>query len=218
VTVVLTVEPLDYNIFGNSLVLEFGGRVTAGKTVIKVDYPASLAPNSISDGVTALHAALLGLPAGTDALVFAHSQGCQVVSRWLRAHANDLNRPDPAKTRFLLIGNLLRKYGGAGVGAREVDGLRGLPTPNNTAYAVQDVKLQYDGWADKPTRPGIPAQINAAMGKQGIHTFGYLTANLNDRRRKTYTENTTQYVMLPHAPAATFPKFWIERSYNRPER
>lgn len=214
-TTVLTVEPLSYNIFGNSLVLEFRGTVTAGKPVVKVQYPASLAPNSISDGVTALHA-LLHSTAG-DVLVFAHSQGCQVVSRWLRAHADDNDRPDPERVQFLLIGNLLRKYGGAGIGTREVDGQIGLATPNNTDYTVRDVKLQYDGWADKPTLPGIPAAINAAMGKSNIHTFGYLTANLNHPRRKTYTENTTQYVMLPHAPAATFPRRWIERSYNRPE-
>lgn len=213
---VLTIEPLDYNAFGNTMVCNFGGAVTANKKVVPVKYPASLAAASIDSGVKSLDDLLRTTPG--QVLVFAHSQGCQVVSRWLRAHVNDADAPDPSRVSFLLIGNLLRKYGGDGVGAKEVDGKIGLPTLNDTRYHVVDVKLQYDGWADKPDVPGVWAKLNANKGKFAIHSLGYRSANLNDPGRKMYRENTTDYVMLPHAPAIKCPQSLIEASYSRPER
>lgn len=212
---VLTIEPLDYNAFGNTMVHQFGGSVTSGKNVIQVKYPASLAAHSIERGVTALNELLHSTPG--EVLVFAHSQGAQVVSRWLRGHAATGDAPDPYRISFLLIGNLLRKYGGNGVGTKEVDGLIALPTPNDTRYRVVDVKLQYDGWADKPTKPRLWANLNALKGKFAIHSLGYRKANLNDPGRKQYQENSTLYVMLPHAPAVRCPQRWIERAYSRPE-
>ena len=215
-TTVLTIEPLDYNALGNTMVTNFGGAVTNGKTVVQVKYPASLSPDSIDRGVTALDDLLHKTPG--DILVFAHSQGCQVVSRWLRTSGSAWVSPSPSCVSFLRIGNLLRKYGGAGVGAKEVDGKIGLPTPNDTKFSVTDVKLQYDGWADQPDKPGFWANINATKGKFSIHSLGYRKADLNNPGRKTYRENTTQYVMLPHEPAVKCPQSWIEASYSRPEK
>jgi len=219
---VLTIEPLDFNVMGNTMLLNFGGAVTAGRAVVKVDYPASLHPASISRGVESLDRCLRDTAGRI--LVFAHSQGAQVASRWLRTHTADPDAPDPARVSFLLIGNPLRKYGGAGVGQAEVDGTIGLPTPNDTRYHVTDVKLRYDGWADWPTKPDPIAQANAAQDRFGIngtaaiHALGYRTANLFDPDRTTYTEGTTQYVMLPHDPlVALVPNEWIEASYDRPE-
>lgn len=213
---VLTLEPLDYNAFGNTMVRQFGGSLTSGRHVIQVPYPASLAAHSIDRGVAALDDLLHSTPG--ELLVFAHSQGAQVVSRWLRGCAGAPNAPDPQRVSFLLIGNLLRKYGGSGIGTREVDRKIALPTPNDTPYRVVDVKLQYDGWADKPSRPALFANLNAFKGRFAIHSLGYRKADLNDPGRKQYQENTTLYVMLPHAPAVRVPQRWIERSYNRPER
>ena len=213
---VLTIEPLDYNAFGNTMTRQFGGSVTSGKNVIQVRYPASLAAHSIERGVSALNDLLRSTPG--EVLVFAHSQGAQVVSRWLRRYAAAQDAPDPDRVSFLLIGNLLRKYGGSGVGTREVDKVIALPTPNDTPYRVVDVKLQYDGWADKPTTPRLWANLNALKGKFAIHSLGYRKADLADPGRKQYRENTTLYVMLPHAPAVRCPRKWIERAYARPER
>lgn len=213
---VLTLEPLDYNAFGNTMVRQFGGSVTAGKNVIAVRYPASLAAHSIERGVAALDDLLRSTPG--DLLVFAHSQGAQVVSRWLRGNAAAPSAPDPERISFLLIGNLLRKYGGSGIGTKEVDRKIALPTPSDTRYRVVDVKLQYDGWADKPSKPALFANLNAFKGRFAIHSLGYRKADLNDPRRTQYQENTTRYVMLPHAPAVKVPQRWIERSYDRPER
>lgn len=216
-TTVLTIEPLDFQLLGNTIVHNFKGEVTKGKTVVPVDYPASLSPKSIDKGVFALDDLLRSVSG--EVLVFAHSQGAQVVSRWLRAHSTiDPASPQPSLVSFLLIGNLLRKYGGAGVGAKEVDGKIGIPTPNDTPYSVTDVKIQGDGWADDPgENANFWARMNATKGKHSRHCFGYRTADLNDPGRKTYQENTTQYVMIPAKPNIPVPESWIESSYRRPE-
>ena len=150
-TTVLTIEPLGFNLMGNTMVRNFGGAVCRDRKVVPVDYPASLGRQSIDKGVESLNRCLHSTPERL--LVFAHSHGVQVVSRWLRTHAGDPDAPDPTLVSFLLIGNPLRKYGGAGVGRPELDGSLGLPTPTDTQYRVFDVTLQYDGWADAPTLP-----------------------------------------------------------------
>lgn len=215
-TTVLTLEPLDYNLGGNTLVSELRGVPCAGRPVIKVDYPASLARDSIDVGVGALDALIHSTPGPK--LVFGHSQGAQVASRWLRAHADDPDAPPADELSFLFIGNPLRKYGGFIVGRPEVGGAIGLPTPNDTRYSVTDIALQYDGWADMPTRPGGPAELNALQGKFARHSRGYFDADADDPNRKTYQENSTTYVLLPAPPVIDAPQAEIEASYSRPER
>lgn len=218
-TTVLTVEPLAGNLLGGTMNKNFGGQVTAGNTVVAVKYPASMSASSIDQGVSALHAAIR-LTVGP-MLVFAHSQGAQVVSRWLRRQETPV---ETDRLSFLLIGNPLRKYGGHGVGAKEFGGQTGLPTPNDSPYRVTDVTLQYDGWSDAPALPGVWAKLNAQQdrfginGARAIHAMGYRTANLEDPKRKRHREATTEYVLLPHKPLLPFPTAWIEKSYLRPER
>jgi pimeloyl-ACP methyl ester carboxylesterase len=213
---VLTLEPLDYNLGGNTLISELRGVPCAGRTVVKVDYPASLAKGSIDSGVSALDALVRSTPGPK--LVFGHSQGAQVASRWLRTHADGPDAPPADELGFLFIGNPLRKYGGFIVGRPEVDGVTGLPTPNDTRYSVTDIALQYDGWADAPTGPGALAALNAVEGKFARHSRGYFTADADDPNRKTYQENTTTYVLLPAPPLIPAPQSEIESSYSRPER
>lgn len=218
-TTVLTVEPLAGNLVGGTMTKNFGGQITDLKTVFTVKYPASMSSTSIDKGVDALHTALSQIPG--QMLVFAHSQGAQVVSRWLRRQDWVI---EPDRLSFLLIGNPLRKYGGHGVGGREFGGQTGLHTVNDSPYRVTDVTLQYDGWSDSPTKPGLFAKLNAQQdrfgvnGARAIHAMGYRKANLHDPGRKTYVENTTEYVLLPHKPILPFPQAWIEKSYDRPER
>lgn len=240
-TTVLTLEPLSGNWGlivgpGGTMKRNFGGAglpfwawegnttcawlgLPAGTPVKRVKYPASLAPRSIDDGVQALSARIAECPGPL--LVFAHSQGAQVVSRWLRERSTTA---DPDRIEFLLIGNPLRKYGGYGVGHPEVDGRTGAPTPTGTPYRVRDVKLQYDGWADYPDTDDPVAVANANRdrcginGTRAIHAMGYRTATLDDPARKTYREGLTEFVMLPHAPLTTYPPAQIEAGYRRPER
>lgn len=215
-TIVLTLEPLDFNLIGNSMLLNLQGKPCDGKTVVQVMYPASFASTSIDKGVEALDKMVKQLP--EEKLVYGHSQGAQVVSRWLRQHANDSDAPSPESLRFLLIGNPLRKYGGFIIGKPEVGGQTGQPTLNTTQYKVTDVKLQYDGWCDVPTRSTVLANMNAAVGRGHLHCFGYRDANLYDPNRKVYVENTTEYVMLPSKPPLKLvPQSVIEEAYDRPE-
>jgi pimeloyl-ACP methyl ester carboxylesterase len=218
-TTVLTVEPLGGNLVGGTMRLNFQGTITTGRKVLEVGYPASMSATSIDKGVASLLSAIRKTPGHL--LVFAHSQGAQVVSRWLRQHGQD--GVDADRVEFLLIGNPLRRYGGYGVGRKEFGGGIGLPTPTNTAYRVSDVALQYDGWADAPTKPGLPAALNAQQdrfginGSRAIHAMGYRKATLNSPAQRTHVEGTTTYVLIPHKPILPLPQSWIEKSYDRPE-
>jgi hypothetical protein len=218
-TTVLTVEPLAGNLVGGTMTKNFGGKVTAGNKVVEVQYPASMSATSIDEGVKALHAAIN--QTSGPVLVFAHSQGAQVVSRWLRRKSFVF---DPDQLSFLLIGNPLRKYGGYGVGRAEFGGQIGLPTPTGSPYRVTDVSLQYDGFSDTPALPGVWARMNAQQdrfginGSRAIHAMGYRTANLDDPKRRQHRERSTLFVLLPHKPLLPFPVKCIEKSYVRPER
>lgn len=221
-TTVLTVEPLGGNIVGGTMNRNFGGAITRDRKVVQVKYPASMSATSIDQGVTALDAAIR-LNDGP-LLVFAHSQGAQVCSRWLRLHGKGAGRPHRDRLSFLLIGNPLRRYGGYGVGRPEFGGGKGQPTPTDTDYRITDCALQYDGWADAPTLPGVWAAMNAQRdrfginGHRAIHAMGYRTANLDDPWRRTFRQQSTLYVLLPHPPLLRVPQSWIEKSYLRPEQ
>ena len=210
---VLTLEPLDFNVLGNTLKLQLRGIPCHARTVIKVDYPASFQKDTIDLGVTALDKALRSVPGPK--LVFAHSQGAQVVSRWLREASN----PVVPQVEFLLIGNPLRRFGGYIIGRPEVGGRQGLPTPDDTVYPVTDLKVQYDGWADWPGDIGnVWSKLNARQGQNGRHCYGYLDADPADPAAQVHTVGNTRYVMLPGKPVIPVPQAWIEKSYARPEK
>jgi len=221
-TTVLTVEPLGGKLVGGTMTKNFGGKVTSGQKVVPVKYPASMSATSIDEGVAALDRTIRVVDGPL--LVFAHSQGAQVVSRWLRRHGQQPDRPHRDRLSFLLIGNPLRKFGGYGVGRKEFGGQIGEPTPTDTDYRVTDVTLQYDGWSDAPTLPGVWAKMNAQQdrfginGARAIHAMGYRTANLDDPTRRQHRERSTLFVLLPHKPLLPFPVKCIEKSYLRPER
>jgi hypothetical protein len=217
VTTVLTLEPLDFNLVGNTMMHNLKGLPVEGNAVLQVVYPASFASQSIPKGVAALDKLLKTIPG--EKLVYGHSQGAQVASRWLRERAHDFDAPPSNMVSFLLIGNPLRKYGGFIIGKPEVGGMTGLPTPNDTQYKVTDVKMQYDGWADIPTRSTVLANINASIGRGDRHCWGYRDADINDPNRKTFIENTTHYIMLPGKPLIKFvQQSKIEEAYSRPEQ
>ena len=149
------------------------GWAYAGDNVaINVPYVASLKRTSITDGVTALDAALKST-AG-EVIGFGHSQGAQVISRWLRQHAGDKDAPDPDRVSFVLTGNPLRATGRI-TGGNEVDGGPALPTPEDTRYRVRDVARQHDGWALRGSLWGR----NGVMGMFGDH-FLYRNVDLFD--------------------------------------
>ena len=87
-------------------------------------------------------------------------------------------------------------------------------TRNDSRFRVTDVKLQYDSWCD------WPAQTAGIAGMMARSTLLGVTVHLHDPGRKTYTENTTTYVMIPHD--IPLPWRWartsIEAAYDRPEK
>lgn len=216
--IVGTLEPLDFNAVGNFVKLQLQGKPCQGREVVKIDYPASFAANSIDAGVKALDDFLhntLG-----EKLILAWSQGAQVVSRWLRNLANFPVLPAPEEVEFFVFGNPLRKYGGYIIGRPEVGGQIGLPTLNDTPYRVTDLKMQGDGWADWPgDDAGWLAKLDARKGQNKRHCYGYLTADPADPNIRVYHENTTTYAMIPAKPNLPFiPQSLIEKSFHRPEQ
>lgn len=234
-TTILTLEPLGGPLMGGTMHLNFGGAglvngfttrpwlgCTTGTRVINVRYPASMSCYSIPDGVVAFDRAARAITTG-NILAVAHSQGAQVFSRWLRTLSQEPGAPSTSRLSAILFGNPLRKFGGFGVGTKEFDGVVGQSTPTDSGYSIIDYKLQYDGWADNPSLSGVWAFANANAdryginGNRAIHAMGYRTASLAAPGIKTFTENTTTFVMAPHAPLLRVPRSWIERSYRRPE-
>jgi hypothetical protein len=115
-----------------------------GYTLRKVDYPASVALNSISSGVSALNEAVLTTPG--QKIVFAHSQGAQVCTRWIRKYMLDPASPSIDELMFVLIGNPLRNPTGRIIGRTEVGLTKGLPTPLGP-WPIIDIARRWDGWA-----------------------------------------------------------------------
>lgn len=190
---VLTLSGLNYNAY-NNMPQKFQGIFSHPPyTIKKVEYPASLASNSITKGVTALNTMLRSTP-GTK-IVLAQSQGAQVASRWMRQYANDPSAPGAADITFVLTGNPLRSTGGYIIGRTEVGGTIGQPTPTNTKWSIIDVARRYDGWADwVQNQSNQWAVDNANEGKSTIHT-DYQTVNLYASTHTIWKSGNTTYVL-----------------------
>lgn len=171
---------------------------TAPYTMQKVTYPASLSRKSITTGVANFNAAVRSTPG--QKIGFGHSQGAQVMTRWMKQYKDDPTVPGPSELMFVLIGNPLRSTGGYIIGRPEVDGLLGLPTALDTPWTIVDVSRRYDGWADWVTDETNKIAVqNANSGKQLIHTH-YENVNLFDPNNTVWTVGNTTYVLTQEAP------------------
>ncbi len=187
----------------------FGGKVCAGATVVEV----TEGPDSIGDGVQQLLDALAA-HRDDEVIVFGYSRGAQIIGRWLARYADAADAPDPDRVSFLCCGNPERKYGG-------VPWMVKNHTRNDSAFRVTDIKVQYDSWCDWPAQSTGAAAVMAWSTLLGVtvHLVGYLGANLDHPGRRSYTENTTTYVMVPHDIPRPFrwARASIESAYARPE-
>lgn len=225
---VLTLSGLNFNLYNNQPAKFQGVFSRAPYTMVKVDYPASLATNSITKGVAALDAALKAHPG--QKIVLAQSQGAQVVSRWLRVHGSDTDAPAADEVTFILTGNPLRSNGGGGaIGKKEVDGTVGIPTLTDTTWPIIDVARRYDGWADSPQdTTNLHAVENADTGKNTMH-MGYDDVDITAPTHTISQYGNTTYVLTkedvlpmwkdrddvtPAVMAAM--QRHIERAYDRP--
>ncbi|WP_176562083.1 PE-PPE domain-containing protein [Mycolicibacterium palauense] len=139
------------------------------------------------EGVQVLDDAMHNTPGPK--IIFGYSQGGQVVTEWLRDHADDPDAPPAEDTTIILIGNGDRKYGGANVSA-------GYVTPE-TQYKLYDITRQYDFASDIPDERGnLLAMLNAWMGFSSVHT-AYEDVDINDPNNIVWTEGNTTYVFVP---------------------
>ena len=224
---VLSLSGLNYNLY-NNMPQKFQGIFSQSPyTMKKVEYPASLASDSITKGVAALNTQLRTTPGPK--IVLAQSQGAQVASRWMRQYANDASAPGASDITFLLTGNPLRSTGGYIIGRAEVGGTIGQPTPTNTKWPIIDFARRYDGWADWVHNQGNQWAVdNANAGKSTMHN-DYQTVNLYASTHTIWKSGNTTYVLTkednlplwdnnneyPLGVRAAM-RAHIERGYNRP--
>ena len=155
----------------NYMATMLGGAITNGNTPIQVPYDnGSLLVNTVEQGAELLNNYLT---AGTGTMViFGHGLGAAVISYWLSNYAADTTI-EPADLSAVLIGNLVSLYGGAfgpESGAIHQNWFGDITAPANTAFAVADIKRQYDGWTDYPTGTiNNDAQKNALAGQALIY-------------------------------------------------
>ena len=193
---VLTLRGL--NIFGaatpNDMPWKFRG-IFADEpyTMHEVVYPASIAAYSIPRGVDALSAAFKVYPGPY--IVLAHSQGAQVVTRWIDEHADDPDAPSADELQFLVTGNPMRATGGAGIGVAEFDGHIGEPTRTDGPWTLIDFARRWDGWPDpNQDHTNTIAEENARRGRSTFH-LRYDQPDLYDPTHTIWREGTTIFVL-----------------------
>lgn len=193
---VLTVEPLDFGVGNRMAKLLRGFATRPGHRHTPIDYPATLSRSSIPKGVDALAQQIADVPG--DKVVLAHSQGAQVASEWLRAHAGAPGAPPPARLWFILTGNPQRRIGGRA--RRSVTGDRLLPTPDDTQYRVFDLARRWDGWANwdnYPDGPSRRARARLILGMTADHT-DYTDVGVDDpANRVRAVVGNTVYIITP---------------------
>ncbi len=193
-------------------------------TLRQVTYPASLKSTTIADGVAALNTALAA-PGPT--IVVAHDLGAQVCSRWMREHAADTS--PLTDVTFLLAGNPLRSTGGGSlIGATEIGGTIGQPTPTDTPWPVVDIARRWDGVADWPTDTSVAVAVRNATAGKTLH-HNYSGVDLWDPGHTVWTVGNTTYLLtaepaLPLLRRMTVPdevatrvRSAVEAAYSRPE-
>lgn len=224
---VLTLSGLNYNLYESMPPKLLGIFNKPPYTMEKVEYPASLASDSITKGVASLNAKLRSTPGHK--IVLGMSQGSQVASRWMREFANDPTAPGAGDVTFILLGNPLRSTGGYIIGRTEVGGTTGLPTPTNTKWPIIDVARRYDGWADwVKDQSNQWAVDNANAGKSKKHN-DYNSVNLYASTHTIWKSGNTTYVLTKEDDlplwdrnsdyplgVRTAMRAHIERAYTRP--
>jgi hypothetical protein len=214
-TTVLGLEPAFFSVMRTWMK---GYATSDGKTFRRVAYPNIPSARNAAKGVQALDSALHRI-AGPK-IVFGHSMGAQVASKWLRdiGPTSDI---DPEDVWFLLCGNPERKYGGAlrvqtkprYMGVKVKPSYGGPGIPDGTPYTVVDYSREFDWWSDAPTvaTPSLAAQNN---GSQVVHC-NYFRVGLNDPDVLSFTEGNVTYKLKPTVITSA-KRALVEPSYNRP--
>ena len=200
-TRVYTVAPLDFNAIPTMQLVFQGACAKAGNQCQKIPTQASLDVSHVRGvdgevGPISLGSASLDTQLRTDgndtkSVIFGYSQGAQVAGFWLRNRAKEPAASlyaSPSTTSFLLIGDPENTYG--------VPWTPHVPT--DTAYKVTELWVQYDGWADWPTRPDPLAIANAIAGQMYVHPTAYLTVDPTSPDNVTWTNGNMTYILVPN--------------------
>lgn len=197
---ILGVPLLDPNLFPPDMTRALRGTFCSGDLACQ---QVVYSPLNIREGEDMLTAALPQALADSESgkvVVFAYSQGGQVVEQWLKNNVVDAD-PDSLPSRdelvFVTYGNSTRKYGGSlaygSFGTRENE------LWPDTQYQVLDISHQYDYTTDKPDNPfnGL-AYLNAIMGLAFVHG-DYTFIDPYDPANAVWTEGNITYVLAPTA-------------------
>lgn len=139
--------------------------------------------------------AIAGLPDGTQAKPFGHSQGGQIIYQAIRDWVADPtadDTPSPEDVSWVSIGNPENAFGGT---------KKELGLPPDTPYHGIEVIKEYDGWADAPSGPfNLLSWLNAQVGKSTTHVFGYFDVDLNSPENIWYQPDNGNiyYVFVPN--------------------
>lgn len=192
---------------GETTAQYFNGVVTQGNTVVpltlavpnltsKWNLPGTIPPADI----TALGPAVNQLDAYLTAqsgqkIVLASGFGSLIATLWLK-NKGPTSSITPSTLSFVLASNPARKLGGALHDAA-------YEIPDSTPFAVNDVALQYDGWADWPeSLPQTSADLGVinAMFSMTSNVNSYILATLDNPNRLHTTVGNLTHTLLPQYP------------------
>ena len=193
---IFTIEPLNNNRYVATPNSMGGVMCMAPHSCVMVPTAASLDPShkdgvfgeegSIADGAATLDAMLN--EAQGPVVVMGRSQGAQIGGFWLRNYVPD-SSVDRERVSFLFLADPENSYG--------VPWAPRVPT--NTGYQVTELWVQYDGWAEWPTRWYPIAVANAVMGMFTVHTQAYYDIDPYDPDIIEWSANGIDYKMVPNS-------------------
>lgn len=156
--------------------------------VLTPAYLAKLAPavEQLDDYLTA--------QAG-EKIVISAQWGSIIVSLWLH-DKGPTSAINPAEIEFIVASNPVRKLGGAMHDPS-------YEIPDATPFTVNDVALQYDGWADWPENlPQTSSEVGVinAMLSMTSNAQAYIGASLSNPNKLVTTTGNLTHTLLPQYP------------------
>lgn len=199
-----------------ALLTQLGDNSTA--TIVGVPYNDWDTFNGSTDGASKLLAAIQKLPTNEQIVVYGHSYGAVSICQLLRKQDSVLTGMDPARIKFVLIGNSIRPNNGLST----MLGLYGGSGPTTSSrFRVYDIAAEWDKWADYPNVTTNNAAYNAAVNNvnygdmlpNGIHVKGYDAIRMSNPHAELTIGQVT-FMLFQHPGAIPTPVTWYS-STNR---
>lgn len=218
--------------FGFTPQTAMGGDVVAGCTVVRFPYnnwqlfPSGPTYENAIDDLNSMILNTLASHPTEDVKIVGYSLGSVMACGWLGKYGNS-STASHSRLSFVLMANSVRKDGGVLVNSMPTNRL----CPDNTPYQVLDLAVEYDGWADWPTKIpppnlqsiwtadlgqlfetlrqlGTQAGENALLGMSTIHGTGYADRRLADEHYDATVGNITYRLYstaIPPLVQASYP-------------